>query len=79
MKIKKYNELRTSKASEVKNSVDQAKVIEIQHYNEPIFYLVCSSAMMMTRDEFENKYPVFDIGNWDDSDLKRAKELKENS
>ncbi len=43
MKVKKYNELRTSKATEIKNSVDQAKVIEIQHYNEPIGYLVSKS------------------------------------
>ncbi len=43
MKIKKYNSLRTSKASEVKKSLDQSKVIEIQHYNDPIGVLVSNT------------------------------------
>ncbi len=43
MKTKKYNSLRTSKASEVKKSLDQSKVIEIQHYNEPVGKLVSNS------------------------------------
>ena len=43
MKIKKYNSLRTSKAGEVKKSLDQSKVIEIQHYNEPVGKLVSNS------------------------------------
>jgi len=70
MKIKKYNELRTSKANEIKKSVEQSKVIEIQHYNEPVGYFL--SVAQYKKLEF---LAVENFGE----DLKRAEKLKENS